>query len=65
MLEKIYAINGIQKVRTVFQPSSAATGVKPRVLDGLAFASWSNAQTFIKLGDDLAVSNTVRQLEDF
>ena len=65
MLEKIYAINGIQKVRTVFQPSSAATRVKPRVLDGLAFASWSNAQSFIELGDDLAISNTVRQLEDF
>ena len=64
MLQKIYGINGIQKVRTVFQPSNPALA-KPRILDGLAFASWSNAQSFIDIGDDLAVSNTTRQLEDF
>lgn len=64
MLQKIYGINGIQKVRTVFQPSNPELA-KPRILDGLAFASWSNAQSFIDIGDDLAVSNTTRQLEDF
>lgn len=63
ILQKIYAINGIQKVRTIFKPT--ISGVKARALDGLSFASWSNAQSFIEVGDDLAVSNTIRQLEDF
>lgn len=65
ILQKIYAINGISKVRTIFNPSSTTFGVKPRYLDGLAFASWSNASKFIDPGDDLMVSNIIRQLEDF
>lgn len=63
ILQKIYAINGIQKVRTIFKP--VVDGVKSRVIDGLSFASWSNAQSFIEIGDDLTISNTIRQLEDF
>jgi hypothetical protein len=47
----------------VFKP--AVSDVKPKILDGLSFASWSNAKSFIEVGDDLAISNNARQLEDF
>lgn len=47
----------------MFKP--AVSDVKPKILDGLSFASWSNAKSFIEVGDDLAVSNSARQLEDF
>lgn len=63
ILNKIYAINGIEKVRTVFVPGGDQ--LKSRIYDGLSFASWSNAAEIIQAGDDLNVSNTVRQLEKF
>ena len=40
-------------------------GLKSFVYDGLAFASWTNADNLIKLGDDLVVSNSSRKLEEF
>ncbi len=64
ILQKIYAINGVQRVRTVFKPSDDSFGTM-RIVDGLSFASWSSTSDFITAGDDLAVSNTLRQLEDF
>lgn len=66
-LNSIYAINGISRVRTVFNPPQElqSLGMRPRALDGLAFASWTNADDLIKLGDDLVVSNSSRKLEDF
>lgn len=64
MLNKIYEINGVQRIRTVFNPKDQLD-VKARVLDGLSFASWSNAGNLIEVGDDLNVSNNMRQLEDF
>lgn len=62
ILNRIYEINGVYKVRTIFKGNGE---VKPRIYDGLAFASWSDANGFITIGDDLNVSNTVRQLERF
>jgi len=38
---------------------------RSRVYDGLSFASWSDTDGLIKYGDDLNISNTMRQLEDF
>ena len=54
-------------MRTVFNPPQElqSLGMRPRALDGLAFASWTNADDLIKLGDDLVVSNSSRKLEDF
>ena len=64
MLTKMYEITGVQRIRTVFNPKRD-TDAKARVLDGLSFASWSNANNLIESGDDLNVSNNMRQLEDF
>lgn len=62
ILNSIYEINGVYKVRTIFKPNGETI---PRIYDGLSFASWSNAKDFIKCGEDLNVSNTIRQLEEF
>lgn len=64
ILEKIYAINGVSRVKTVFKPADSSFG-SMRVVDGLSFASWSSANDFIEAGDDISVSNTSRQLESF
>jgi len=63
MLTKIYEINGVSRIRTVFNPKGSTA--KARVLDGLSFASWSNSGNLIEVGDDLNISNNMRQLEDF
>ena len=62
ILNRIYEINGVYKVRTIFKGSALE---KPRIYDGLSFAAWSDTAGLIKLGDDLTVTNTIRQLEDF
>ena len=64
ILEKIYSLNGVSRVKTVFRPSNSSFGTT-RSVDGLAFASWSAANDFILTGDDISVSNTSRQLEPF
>lgn len=68
ILNKIYEINGVQKVRTVFFPKEEVYDengvlVLNRYYDGLAFASWST--TFLESAEDMSVSNITRQLEDF
>lgn len=67
ILADVYALNGVAKVRTVFMPPDdlQSLGLKSFVYDGLAFASWTNADNLIKLGDDLVVSNSSRKLEEF
>lgn len=61
LLNKIYEINGIERVRTIYQPEDNKSGILIR--DGLCFASWSG--TYVDVGDDLEVSNTTRTLLDF
>lgn len=68
ILNKIYEINGVQKVRTVFFPKEEVYDengvlVLNRYYDGLAFASWSTS--FLETAEDMSVSNITRQLEDF
>lgn len=68
MLNKIYEINGVQKVRTVFFPKEDVYDengvlILNRYYDGLAFASWST--TFLEAAEDMSVSNITRLLEDF
>lgn len=63
----IYAINGIQRIRTVFSSSAVDENgqkkYKDRYIDGLSFATWSDS--VIDAGDDLAISTINRTLEDF
>ena len=65
MLNKIYQISGIERVRTVFKPNN--TSMLPRVVDGLSFVSWSPILNdgYGSNGVDIDVSNTSRHLEDF
>lgn len=67
ILENLYSIDGIAKVRTIFIPPDGlkSLGMQSCTYDGLAFASWSNTDNLIKLGDDLVVSNSSRKLEEF
>lgn len=67
ILNDIYQIDGVARVRTVFMPSKSLVeaGVNSFAYDGLAFASWTNADNLIRLGDDLVVSNSSRKLEEF
>lgn len=74
MLARIYAINGVQNVRTVFNPGAArsytANGMqvtsKARAVDGLSFASWTKKNFYLSpTGIDLDVTNSIRHLESF
>ena len=59
---RIYAISGIQRIRTVFS-SKYVDGAEDVFVDGLSFASWS--ASLIDKGDDLVVGNGNRKLEVF
>lgn len=64
---KIYAINGVQRVRTVFSSDVVdAMGSKrfqDKFIDGISFATWSSS--VIDAGDDIVISTINRTLEDF
>lgn len=64
---EIYAINGVQRIRTVFScaevDENGQKKYKDRYIDGLSFATWSD--TVIDAGDDLTISTMNRSLEDF
>ena len=64
ILNSIYAINGIERVRTVYYPNGYPDITfthKSRACDGIAFASWSDTK-LIDIGDDLEINNTTRSL---
>lgn len=61
LLNKIYSISGIQRIRTIYNPGTTNQNIIIR--DGLSFASWSGS--YIDTCDDLEVSNTTRSLLDF
>ena len=64
---QIYAINGVQRVRTVFSSEYldpfGNKAYTDRFVDGISFATWS--ASLIDSGDDLEVSTMNRSLEDF
>lgn len=64
---KIYAITGVQRIRTVFSSSATDSfgnkAYQDRFVDGISFATWS--ASLIDAGDDLVVSTMNRTLEDF
>ena len=68
ILEKIYGINGVERVRTVYYPNfssaNAIADYQARACDGIAFASWSDTP-LIDIGCDLQIGNTNRVLEAF
>lgn len=76
ILDQIYEINGVSRVRTVYYPTNYLEDenyqkYKTRACDGIAFASWSNTKlddsttSLIDIGDDLCINNTTRTLEKF
>lgn len=69
ILNKIYEINGVERVRTVYYPKDYLENenyqlYKTRACDGIAFASWSHTD-LIDVGEDLQLNNTTRILEGF
>lgn len=63
LLSQILAINGVERVRTVYQPTSNSVYQVPVIKNGISFATWSS--TMIEFGDDLDVSTSNRTLEEF
>lgn len=72
ILDQIYSIDGITRVRTVFNPDASIPleydyipdgALTPRAIDGLSLISWSNG--FIQNGEDVHIGNGARQLENF
>lgn len=62
IVQKIYEINGIVKIRTVHKKSDGTYNIR----NGLCFASWSSpGEDLIDLGIDLEVGNMSRSLEPF
>lgn len=59
---KIYAISGVQRIRTVFSSKDKKAYVD-RFVDGISFAAWS--ATLVDRGDDLTISTGNRSLEVF
>lgn len=62
-MKKLLALNGVQKIRTVYQPADDETYQVPIAKEGISFATWSS--DYIDTGDDLEVSNSMKKLEDF
>lgn len=71
LLNKIYQINGVQRVRTIFNPSEETKlmfkdkNIVSVARDGISFASWTKSGFYIDEGVDIDVSNSVRHMEDF
>lgn len=68
ILDEIYSIGGVNRVRTVFQPDGTldlvdAESLAPRAMDGLSFITWSNG--YIDYGEDVQVGNVQRHVLDF
>lgn len=68
ILDEIYSIGGISRVRTVFQPQGTyqydqTENCTPRAIDGIALMSWTNG--FVNYGEDVQIGNTTRHILDF
>lgn len=60
ILSKIYSLNGVKNVRTVYVDEETGN---VNIRDGLSFATWSGS--YIDPGDDLDVSNVSKTLYSF
>lgn len=70
IVDEIYSINGVTRIRTVFRPSlpytladSAGLTYPERAIDGISLISFSN--NFIEYGEDVQIGGVVRHIEDF
>lgn len=64
ILDEIYSINGVTRVRTVYNPDQKdIVDQAPRAIDGISLVSFSNG--FIDYGEDVQIGNGVRHLEKF
>lgn len=67
LTKRIFQINGVKKIRTVYIPMKEDGTTKDYqnavVYDGLSFASWSS--NLIDIGDDLQISTGNRTLQEF
>ena len=70
ILDEIYSIGGIVRVRTVFSPKNPtvynlvpAGSCEPRAIDGISLISWTNG--FIDHGEDIQIGNVSRHLQNF
>lgn len=61
ILDKIYAINGVKRIRTIYNPDE--DNVNYIAVEGLSFSSYS--KEILEKGEDLQVSNVSKKLEDF
>ena len=62
ILDQVYALDGVQRVRTVYVPAGGSEA-DARAVNGICFATWSG--DFIDTGDDMAVSTISPSLEPF
>ena len=70
IMDEIYSINGVQRLRTVFKPSlpyqladTANITYPERAVDGISLISFSN--DFIDYGEDVQIGGLIRHIEDF
>ena len=59
IVNNIYAINGVQRVRTVYTKDDIC-----HAYDGISFASWSE-ESVLHFHEDLQIGNVMRHVEDF
>ena len=60
IVDGIYSINGVQRVRTIYFPENGYS----RACDGVSFASWSE-ESVLHFHEDLEVGNIMRHVEEF
>lgn len=64
ILNDIYSITGVSRVRTVFIPNEAHKAYASKHVDGLSFATWTDSGVLIGM-EDADVGNTTRVMQEF
>src|SRR5574344_33396 len=64
LVEKIYEIPGVERIRTIYYPyNESINSAHVRIFNGISFASWSS--DYIDAGDDLIIGNASVTLKVF
>ena len=64
ILNDIYSINGVSRVRTVFIPDESHKAYASKHVDGLSFATWTDSSVLVGM-EDADVGNTTRVMQNF
>lgn len=64
ILNDIYSINGVSRVRTVFIPDESHKAYSSKHVDGLSFATWTDSSVLVGM-EDADVGNTTRVMQNF